>query len=202
MLSESQEIQLRSLKDISEISELCSTKTYIWGGLVTDIIEGRFLREHHDIDGFTLNLLGVKNNMERLFQERGYTTSYFHDFDMLRFERNGISAAFNRLEVENITAMWRHIGNEGTVYFPSAWLSDIPKIFYDIPVFVSGMEFEYCIKSNVRLLSPEWELREKDTEAFEYWKKKIKDRRMHPEYLLEQVRSDNPYWRKKGYKES
>jgi hypothetical protein len=31
---------------------------------VLDIVEGYFLREHHDIDGFTLNLLDVKNKMD------------------------------------------------------------------------------------------------------------------------------------------
>jgi hypothetical protein len=201
MLSESQKYQLKFLKDISEISDMCSTKTYIWGGLVADIIEGRFLREHHDIDGFTLDLLDVKDRMKLLFQQRGYTTSYLNDIDMLRIDKNGCNAAFNRLEIENAIAMWRHIGNEGTVYFPGTWLSDTPRYFFDIPVYISGMELEYCIKAKVRLLSPERKLREQDAKALEYWTGIIKDQGINLEGLLEQVWSDNPYWRKKGYKE-
>jgi hypothetical protein len=201
MLSESQKYQLQFLKDIFEISDLCSTKTYIWGGLATDILEGNYLREHHDIDGFTVNLLDVKTKMEILFQQRGYTTSFKNDFDMLRVEKDGCHAAFNRLEIENNTAMWRHIGNEGTVYFPEAWLKNEPKYFFDIPVLISGIEFEYSIKARVKLLSPVWELRETDLKALEYWSKKIEEQSINPEHLLRQIWSDNPYWRKKGYKE-
>lgn len=201
MLSESQKYQLQLLKDTSEISDLCSTKTYIWGGLVIDIVEGYFLREHHDIDGFTLNLLDVKHKMEMLFQQRGYATSFLNDFDILRVEINGCYAAFNRLEVDNNVAMWRHIGNEGTVYFPCTWLENKPRYFYDIPVLTLGIEFEYSIKAKVKLLSPVWELREKDIKALEYWNKKLSDQNINSENLLRQVRSDNPYWRKKGYKE-
>lgn len=199
MLSESQKYQLQLLRDIIEISDLCSTKTYIWGGLAIDIVEGRFLREHRDIDGFTLNLMDVKNRMETLFQDRGYTTSFLTDFDMLRVETNGCHAVFNRLEVENGIAMWRHIGNEGTVYFPCKWLEKKPYYFYDIPVLVSGAEFEYSIKAKVQLLSPVWQSREKDILALEYWTKKLDDRNTNSEHLLQQVWSDNPYWRKKGY---
>jgi hypothetical protein len=200
MLSERQKYQIQLLKDIFEISALCSTTTYIWGGLVVDIIEGYFLREHRDIDGFSMNLLDVKNEMERLFQQRGYTTSFLNDFDMLRVEKNGCHAALNRLEVENDVAMWRHIGKEGTVYFPWIWLKNKPRNFYDIPVLISGIEFEYSIKAKVKLLSPVWELREKDNQALEYWKKKVKDQNINAENLLKQIWSDNPYWRKKGYK--
>jgi hypothetical protein len=201
MLSASQKSQLQLLKDIFEISGLCSTKTYIWGGLVPDIIEGHFLREHHDVDGFILNLLDVKNKMETLFRQRGYAASFSDDFDMLRVEKNGCHAAFNRLEIDNNTAMWRHIGNEGTVYFPGTWLENNPRYFYDIPVFVSGMEFEYSIKARVKLLSPVWEPREKDIKALEYFSKKLRGPNIDLENLLKQVHSNNPYWRKKGYQE-
>jgi hypothetical protein len=201
MLSDSQKCQIQLLKDIFEIADLCSTKTYIWGGLVVDIVEGYFLREHHDIDGFTMNLLDVKNKMEILFQQSGYTTSFLNDFDMLRVEKNGCFAVFNRLEVENKVAMWRHIGNEGTVYFPCIWLENSPRYFYNIPALISGMEFEYSIKARVKLLSPLWELREKDNKVLEYWNKKLDDQNINAESLLKQIWSDNPYWRKKGFKE-
>lgn len=201
MFSENQTCQLQFLRDIFEVADLCSTHTHIWGGLAVDIVEGRFLREHHDIDGFTLNLLDVRNGMEMLFRQRGYSTSFLNDFDMLRVEKNGCHAAFNRLELDNTIAMWRHIGDEGTVYFPCTWLENEPRYFHDIPVFISGVEFEYAIKAKVTLLSPEWVLREKDSKALEYWKKALDDQDINPENLLQQIWSDNPYWRKKGYKE-
>lgn len=201
MLSEKQKHQLQVLKDIQEISQLCSTSTFIWGGLTRDILEGYFLREHHDIDCFTLNLLDVKNDISDLFKRNGYSTEYLSDFDMLIIDHNGCKATFNRLETEKEIAMWRHIGNEGTLYFPQAWLVKVPISFYGIPLLVSGAEFEYVIKSKVKLLSPEWKPRDKDLEALEYWSQKLKLRNINHEDLLKQVWSDNPYWRKKGYQE-
>ena len=63
---------LAFLKDIYDVSVACATTTYIWGGFTLDILEGHFLREHHDLDGFTLNLLDVRQEMTVLFEQRGY----------------------------------------------------------------------------------------------------------------------------------
>ena len=130
MLSENQQCQLEVLQDIYTISESCSTRTYIWGGLTVDINEGHFLREHRDLDCFTLNLLDAKHQMETRFIQKGYTVNYVDEFDMLQVKKNGCSAGINRLEIENDIAMWRHIGNEGTVFFPQNWLSDSEFNFY------------------------------------------------------------------------
>jgi hypothetical protein len=198
MLSDWQKQQLQILKDIYEVSRSCSTNTYVWGGLVMDIFEGRFLREHHDIDCFTLNLLDVKSDMNVLFKQKGVSTEYLSDIDMFKIDQHRCEAAFNRLEIDNDVAMWRHIGNEGTFYFPRVWLEKRTRYFYDTPVLVSGIEFEYSIKTKVKLLSPIWELRENDLKALEFWNRKFVDQNINPENLLKQIWSDNPYWRKRG----
>jgi hypothetical protein len=199
MISERQKHQLQILSDIYDVSCECSTKTYIWGGLVIDILEGRFLREHRDIDCFTLNLMDCKVDFDTMFKERGYSTEFQTGIDMFQIHKDGCGAAFNRLEYENETAMWRHIGNEGTFYFPRAWLEENPRDFYNIKVLVSGIEFEYCIKARVELLSPVWRLREKDKEVLEYLAILLKGKKVSADSVLERVWSDNPYWRKKGY---
>jgi hypothetical protein len=201
MLSNTQKQQLQTLSDISEISGLCSTKTYVWGGLVMDILEGRFLREHRDIDCFTLNLLDVKKNMDLHFTQRGYSTDFIQGIDMYEVQKNGCRVAFNLLEIENEIAMWRHIGNDGTLYFPEVWLRNSSKAFYETRLLISGIEFEYSIKAKVMLLSPEWQLRESDKRALDYYTKALKEQNIAPESVLNKVWSDNPYWRKKGYKE-
>jgi hypothetical protein len=200
MLSNNQQQQLQTLKDIFEISGLCSTKTYVWGGMVMDILEGRFLREHGDIDCFTLNLLDVKENMDSFFIQRGYKTGFTNGIDMYNVQKDGCRVAFNRLEIDNKIAMWRHIGNEGTLYFPRVWLRDSPWAFYKTPVLVSGIEFEYSIKAKVTLLSPEWQQRESDKVALDYYTKALKEHNIASESVLNKVWSDNPFWRKKGYK--
>ncbi len=109
---------LDMLRDIYEISAACGTRTYIWGGLSVDILSGRFLREHGDLDGFIENMLAVLDRLVPLFRERGYETEFLEDVHMLKISIGNIHAAFNRLDIAGKTAMWRHIGDHGTVYFP------------------------------------------------------------------------------------
>ena len=45
-LSETNKRNLAILRDIYDVSGLCSTRTYVWAGLVQDILAGKFLREH------------------------------------------------------------------------------------------------------------------------------------------------------------
>jgi hypothetical protein len=68
-----------------------------------------------------------------------------------------------------------------------------------VPAYISGIEFEYSIKTKVKLLSPVWELRETGNKALEYWNKKLDDQNIKSENVLKKMWSDNPYWRKKGY---
>ena len=201
MLSERQKLQIQILDDIYDISTKNSTRTYIWGGLVIDILEGSFLREHKDIDCFTLNLLDVKDSMDIMFRERGYATEFISGIDMFNVHKDGCSIGFNRLEYDSEIAMWHHIGNEGTLFFPRVWLENEPRIFYNTRVFISGIEFEYCIKARVDLLDPTWQLREKDTEALKYLTGLLGKKNVSSESVLRMVRSDNPYWGKKRGKE-
>jgi len=154
--------QLTLLRDIFEISSSCSTQTYIWGGLVPDILVGSFLREHGDIDGFTLNLWECEDEMAARYKERGYQVSHVEEVDFLRIEKGEVHAVFNQLAFDGETALWHHAGKEGTVYFPKQWLSNTPQDFYDTKVYISGIEFEYAIKICPQLLHPEWKGRDKD----------------------------------------
>ncbi|NLG52350.1 MAG: hypothetical protein GX552_19765, partial [Chloroflexi bacterium] len=116
-------------------------------------------------------------------------------------ERDGVHATFNRLEVDGDTALWRHIGDQGTVYFPRQWLSDMPLQFYDTPVLISGIEFEYAIKTHPQLLSPTWHGRDKDIEAIAWLSERLAERQIAPEDVLRHIWSYNPFWAKRGYPE-
>ena len=175
--------------------------TYIWGGFTIDVFEGRFLREHKDLDGFTYHLLDVLDEMVTLYQLRGYTTRFFEDIHMLEISKNELHASFNRLDIDNETAMWRHIGDEGTVYFPISWLDDTPRNFYNQKVYTSGVRFEYAIKTNVRMINAEWQLRDKDYVSIEYLKKFIENEHIAEEDIFQRIWSYNPYWAKRGYEE-
>jgi len=192
---------LALLKDIDEISNLCSTRTYIWAGLVRDIWTGEFLRDHGDVDGFVLNLWELREEMASLYRQRGYTVTFLEEVHFLKIERDGVHAMFNRLEFDGETAMWRHVGDMGTVYFPKRWLSETPRPFYDTHVFVSGLEFEYAIKACPRLLSPEWHGRDKDRDMLAWLARMLDAQQINREDILKQVWSYTPYWVQKGYDE-
>ena len=80
---ESNQAYLNLMHDIYEVSIICSTKTYIWGGLTTDIFEGRFLREHGDLDGFVENMMFILENLIIEYKNRGYVTEFRNDINML-----------------------------------------------------------------------------------------------------------------------
>lgn len=200
-LLETNQRYLAILKDIVEISQLCATRTYIWAGLVRDILAGEFLRQHSDVDCFTLNLWDVQNKMIELFTQRGYAISSIPEVDFLKIERNGVHAVLNHLEFDDSIATWRHAGKEGTVYFPREWLADTPQKFYDTNVFVSGIEFEYAIKTHPELLNPEWKIRPKDFDAVQWLRRTLAEKQITPETVLKRVWSYNPFWVRKGYLE-
>ncbi len=198
-LSSHNQHYLTFLKDIYEVSNACSTVRSIWGGFTVDILEGRFLREHHDLDGFTLALLDVRDRMVALYEQKGYTTHFREDIDMLVISQGDLHAAFNRLEIDGGIAMWRHIGNDGTVYFPVDWLDDAPQDFHDAKVFSAGIQLDYTLKTNIRMTHATWDLREKDHVAIAYLEKALTARDMDPEDFLRRVWSFSPYWAKRGY---
>lgn len=189
------------LQDIYEVSTALETRTYIWGGMVADILRGAFLRPHHDVDGFTLNLLSIKDEMMARFLVKGYATTYSDKYDMLRVEKGGFHAGLNRLEMDGDTAMWRHVGDQGTIYFPAVWLDATPRVFCGVKTYTSGAAFEYAIKTNVHLLNPEWALRDKDRAALEILSAELDRMGADKQKILSSISSDTPYWVERGYPE-
>ncbi len=87
-VSENNRAYLEILGDIYEVSQECSTVTYMWGGIAVDVLKGRFMREHHDIDGFCLNLLECLTDLETHYRSRGYVSTFDRDFQILRIENS------------------------------------------------------------------------------------------------------------------
>jgi len=190
---------LEMMRDIYEVSAACSTKTYIWGGFVIDIFEGKFLREHGDLDGFVENMMTVLKKLIFEYRNRGYHTEFRKDINMLIIRKGNQHAAFNSLDIDSTVAMWRHIGDQGTVYFPYSWLDNSPRSFYNVKVYTSGLYFEYGFRKIVHLLNPEWKEREKDRAAKEYLENRIKAEGIDSKTILKSIWSYNPFWIKKGY---
>jgi hypothetical protein len=169
--------------------------------MVVDILSGGFRREHHDIDGFTLNLSTVQDRMDAALAQRGYTVSYVEEIGALRVETGGIHATINELEIDGENAMWHHAGRQGTVHFPVAWLDSTARKFLGARVYTCGVLFEYAIKTNPRLLNPQWQPRDKDHDAVAFLEQQLATSSMRDRGLLSEIWSYSPYWVERGYPE-
>ncbi len=203
ILSDKNRLFLDMLRDIDEVNRAVGCKSYVWGGFAVDIFEGRFLREHGDLDLFTQDLLLHRNTLEQAYTERDYTVTFLDRFRILEIRRGEIHAGMNPLLMQGKTAQWQHIGGEGSLYFPVDWLDATPRMFYDSPAYLAGMRFEYAIKTKTALLYPPQErtLREKDKIAAAYWKKQLQAQGISPEEMLPRIWGYNPFWYELGYEE-
>jgi len=199
MLSEKNQQYLSMLDDIYHVSNAFGIKTYIWGGLALDLWEGRFLREHGDLDGFVENLEEYLVLLMKEYQKRGYEAKFISDFSMLEINRGLVHASFNPLKLDGNIAQWQHIGKEGSVYFPADWLDTAPRTFYTAKAYTAGIRFEYAIKTKISMLHPTWQLREKDRAAIRCMEKKLQEQGVTEDDIYPWIWSYNPYWYKRGY---
>ena len=193
---------LEIIQDIYTVSSRLGLKTFIWGGFAVDILHGSFTREHDDLDGFTENLVENIDALKYQYESLGYSIKfYLEEFWMLSIEKDGVHATFNT--VRNIAgiAHWHHAGPRGTVFFPYEWLDDKPTLFYEIPVYTFGINMAYILKTNVKLISPEWQPRDKDKADIAILEELLSARGINKNEILKKVWSHNPYWYAKGYEE-
>lgn len=190
---------LRLLADVVEVSRRIGTRSYVWGGLVVDVLGGGMLRAHHDLDCFTLDLSEYQPRLIDRFESLGYTVTVLEDFQILRIDRDEVHAAFNPLTVSGQTASWHHVGKRGRVDFPVEWLDDSPRLFHGIDVYTSGARFEFAIKTHPELLNPEWRARAKDRDAIERLRRHIDRDGFADLDFLRDITSFTPFWADRGY---
>lgn len=192
---------LMMMKDLFRAGSDLNIKIYIWGGFSLDIREGRFLREHGDLDGFAENLEENRESLAAALNELGYDTDYNAEFSMLEIRRGPVHATLNPLILNGKIAQWKHIGNQGSVFFPADWLDTAPRMFCGVRVYTAGVRFEYAIKTKVSMLHPTWQLREKDRLAIERMKEELDALKITEDDIYPWIWSYNPYWFHLGYEE-
>ena len=193
---------LTLMKDIYTVSAELNVKSYVWGGYAVDIIYGELTREHSDLDCFTENLVENLPMLTQKYKALGYVVSYLEDFWMLRIEKGDDHAAFNTVRNIGGIAHWHHVGPQGTVFFPYEWLDKEPRLFYGLPAYTWGAEMAYIVKSNTRLVNPEWadhQLRDKDKADILILEKILSSRGICTDDIKKRVWSHNPFWYAKGY---
>ena len=192
---------LQCFEDIQSFSNQLSIKSYVWGGYVQDIIEGKILREHGDIDVFIENMdMNIDELIEK-FNNAKYKCSYLNDIQMLNLVKNEVKATINPIRFIDKTAIWKHIGEQGFISFPKDWLDKEYRNFYNLSILTAGIEFEYCIRKIIRYMNPNWtgNIRDKDIIANAYYEKKLLDKNISPKELLGKIWGYSPFWLKDGY---
>lgn len=189
---------LEMLGDIFRVSEGLGIRSYVWGGFAVDILQGRFTREHGDLDCFTENLAENWEELRQQYESLGYDVYYMKEFWLLRIEKGGLHASFNSMKNIDGIAHWYHAGPHGTVFFPYGWLDEGPRTFYDAPVRTIGERLAYVLKTNAHLLHPEWKLREKDHADIAALEGMLGG---DVGEIKKRVWSHNPFWYAKGYEE-
>jgi hypothetical protein len=132
---------LQDISDIISVSNELNIKAYIWGGYVQDIMEGKILREHGDIDMFIENMDKNVNELIKKLKTKDFICSYYGDMQMLILNKNNIKATLNPIIFRNATAIWKHIGDQGFFSFPKEWLDTEYKEFQGINVLTAGYKF-------------------------------------------------------------
>jgi hypothetical protein len=198
-MTEKNKKHLDILKDIYAVSSGTGIKTFVWGGVAVDVLHGAFTREHDDLDCFTENLTENITELINRYETLGYSTQYFPDFWMLTIKKGDTHATFNSVRNVDGIAHWYHAGPRGTVFFPYDWLDREPLVFYGVNVYTFGIEMAYTLKNNVRLISPEWKLRDKDKADIATLEQIISSRGIDKNEIMKNVWSHNPYWYAKGY---
>jgi len=196
---------LKMMKDIYTVSSELGIKTFVWGGYAVDILHGELTREHSDLDCFTENLVENLDALKEKYEARGYAIGfYYDDFWMLNIKKGDVHATFNTVRNIGGIAHWHHAGPQGTVFFPYAWLDNEPRLFYSAHVYTFGIEMAYVLKTNVKLVSPEWaqkEPREKDKADILILEQILSSRGICKDDIKKKVWSHNPYWYELGYEE-
>jgi len=200
MISNKNQLFLQIMRDITEVSDKLNTKTYIWGGFVIDLIEGKFVREHSDLDGFILNMDILLDRLISEFEKREYIVKYNEKFCILAIYKDELHAGFNVLHENKGIAEWQHIGKNGSVYFPYEWLDQEPRNFYDIKICTANIKFEYGFRNIALQINPEWSNRRaKDIEAIKYYSEKLCDIDVDTKKIEGEIWSYNPFWIDFGY---
>ncbi len=146
---------LSAMQQVEAFSTELHTTSWIWGGLSVDIYQGRFMREHGNLDYLTLHLHDLADPLARRFQDVGWQTR------QLKKEDLKIDIQLGHIDIFK-DVRWTHNGEAGPLYFPAEWLETQARCFYDVETHVVGPEFQYALLDHPELPNPAWKPRLKD----------------------------------------
>ena len=157
---------LHAMAQVEAASNSLHTTSWVWGGLIADIYQGFFLRDHHDIDYLTRDLIKMQQSLTEAFQELGWQIQQLVNGD-LKLSKGQIE-----VQLGNVTfageACWTHNGKLGSIFFPASWLRVESMKFYKFEIHAAEPELQYALLSQPQLLNPDWAPREKDRTALSY----------------------------------
>ena len=173
---------------IEQVSAKLDTVAYIWGGLTIDIYEGRFLREHSDIDYFIVDLQRLSARFGKALLCENWDVKTVLNGHLLVARKDGIKLHLGNVEIDDVVN-WRHNGDSGTITFPASWLREHLVDFCGVQVHIVEPELGYVLKTNPDLMNPEWKPREKDKLDIKPLEKILVQKGANPDLLCLRVNS-------------
>lgn len=178
---------LNTMNTLNDVASALKTTVYIWGGLAQDIYEGRFLREHSDIDCLMLNRNTIQEELEKTFIQKGWSVVDVNG--VLSIKKDGSKIHLGNIEPLNDGLLkYTFFGGFAFIAFPKTWLKQKAVRFCGLNVLTTEPEFEYAMRAHSRKKDPTKEVREKDKIAMKFFEEKLRLKRKNLDEVLAEMR--------------
>lgn len=177
---------LKAMSTVAAIARELDTRAYLWGGWLSDVLVGRVLREHSDIDYLTVDLRPLVDAFDARLAGQGWEARHALDDCLLAARREGIKLHLGHIHMGTCVD-WKHNGDRGSIRFPSDWLHEEPLDFYGLQVHVVEPELGYVLKTHPGLMNAGWEPRDKDRADLQVLQATLIEKRVDLDALASQV---------------
>jgi hypothetical protein len=197
------------ISHVINVSNNLKIKFYIYGGIVQDIMEGKLLRRHSTIHMFMENMDDNIEYIMKYLKEKGLSIDYCEYLNSLHIgkyyikgKKEYVKIIITTIKFNGKTAIWKYLGEQGFINFPKKWLDNESRKFYNLDIFTSGVNLEYCYRIFFRYIHPKWwheDRAEKHIKAIDFYENKLIENNINPYKIFEKIWCYSPYWYKEGF---
>ena len=193
---------IENISQVIDISRKYNKKCYIHGGYVQDIMEGKLLRKHYNIKMFIEHMDRDIKYYIKLFNDKKYYVEYWEYTNILHLKKDNVRITLTPIIFQEYTAIWKYLGEQGIICFPIEWLDNEYRTFYNLNLYTSGINLEYCYRIMYKYMHPfcPKDKVEKYIKALNYFEEKLIENNIKPYDLFKYIWSYNPIHLKDGFK--
>ena len=192
------------ISKIIDVSNELGVKFYVYGGFVQDIMEGKLLRDHSDINIFMENMDNSIEFILKYLNDNGLEADYTKHWGFIsvgkyytHLKKDYVRIYISSIEFNQKNAIWKYYGKKGFMCFPKNWLDKKYRMFYNLKILTSGIKFEYCYrilyKYTKDMFYPKDKV-EKHILALNYYEQKLREKNINPFEIFSNIWSYNPHY--------